>query len=212
MRYSSHCGRCVCCGLWSAVCELCAYRLLRTCSRCLIFRTRVNDVLMQAALSKLSPSEALAVLVALKRLLKSYWIEYLDMPVSGTPPSEKTREFAGAAPSTPVPTLQQALEWTQMVIDAQFLNLAVEAQKKPFVHDLLKVRRGVHRCRVCFAVLTVGLPPVVQSVNEVVKQHTSLAKQVSHAGIPGALAHMLNHGKAMPVNPTPDYSIETLTL
>ena len=53
---------------------------------------------------------------------------------------------------------------------------------------------------------------VVQGVRTLVANHASLASQLAAAGLHGALAHMMRHRKAMPVQPTPDYSIETLTL
>lgn len=51
-----------------------------------------------------------------------------------------------------------------------------------------------------------------QNVADLVSKHTQLAGDVAAAGLHGALSHMMDHGKAMPVRPTPDYSIETLRL
>lgn len=124
-------------------------------------RTRVNDVLMQAALKQLSTSEATLLLAVVKRLLAAYWRHYMDV----APPRKADTEredskgavisdsmltvdsgtFHGATPASKVPSLNQVLEWTHMLVDSQFQALALRSTQQPRVRQLLKVGGWVVR-------------------------------------------------------------------
>ena len=127
----------------------------------MVMRTRINDVLMQAALKQLTTSEAALLIAVLKRVLHAYWIHYLDVHTPRRRGDAKgdevadgeavddltaallhveTGSFRGATPASKVPSLAQTLEWTHLVVDAQFTSFAVQSLNDTRVINMLKVR------------------------------------------------------------------------